>query len=324
MPKTFQETPYLFYFLKYAEALKSMTFFTSLFCLTLWTSCNSNPTPLSTHNIEQILQDSIKPATMTFDIILEEVTADFLMGKFDPSKNDKYILMKPPFSSNNMYARKEVMEAFKAMQAQAKIDGIQLTVVSCLRDFKLQKAIWEGKWNREKPVDGKILPPLSELKGKERALRILEWNAMPGTSRHHWGTDIDINSVNPEYFETEKGKKEYAWLVENAPKYGFCQTYSEVGSNRPTGYKEEKWHWSFMPLSQGFTQQYADKIKDKDITGFLGAESAVDIEVVKNYVLGINPACKAMLNLPTALLEEVAQEPILPIQNTDVEIIAPQ
>ena len=30
---------------------------------------------------------------------------------------------------------------------------------------------------------------------------------MPGTSRHHWGTDIDFNSVDPAYFKTATGIK---------------------------------------------------------------------------------------------------------------------
>ncbi len=49
---------------------------------------------------------------------------------------------------------------------------------------------------------------------------------MPQASRHHWGTDVDINSVEPEYFESGQGLKEYTWLQENAWKFGFCQPYT--------------------------------------------------------------------------------------------------
>lgn len=249
--------------------------------------------------------------TMHFKAIKEDLTPDFLMGKFDPAKDERFVLMQAPYSSANMYARKEVFEAFKQMQAHAKKDGISLTVVSCVRTFNTQKTIWESKWKGERPVNNVILG--KDLKDKERALRILEWNAMPGTSRHHWGTDIDINSVDPAYFAKEKGKKEYAWLVENAPKYGFCQTYSEVGPNRPTGYKEEKWHWSYMPIAQHYTEQYPLIIKDSDIKGFLGAATAIEIEVVKNYVLGINPACKEIKLLDeSAKVEQVIEKEQMP------------
>jgi len=45
---------------------------------------------------------------------------------------------------------------------------------------------------------------------------------MPTASRHHWGTDVDINSVDPDYFMNGTGLKEYEWLKKNAYKYGFC------------------------------------------------------------------------------------------------------
>ena len=106
---------------------------------------------------------------------------------------------------------------------------------------------------------------------------------MPSTSRHHWGTDIDINSVNPEYFETAKGKKEYEWLVKNAPAFGYCQVYSPMGIERPDGYQEEKWHWSYLPIAGKLTQAYAQQIGDKDIKGFEGATAAAEIQMVQKY-----------------------------------------
>lgn len=38
----------------------------------------------------------------------------------------------------------------------------------------------------------------------------------------HWGTDVDINSVDPSYFTVEPGLSEYKWLVNNAAQFGFC------------------------------------------------------------------------------------------------------
>ena len=115
---------------------------------------------------------------------------------------------------------------------------------------------------------------------------------MPGTSRHHWGTDIDLNDLNNPYFEKGKGKKIYDWLVANAHEYGFCQVYSEQGPERPYGYFEEKWHWSYVPVARRLTEQYKLKIQNMDITGFEGSHTAVAIDMVNNYVLGINAACK--------------------------------
>lgn len=119
----------------------------------------------------------------------------------------------------------------------------------------------------------------------------MEYSAVPGTSRHHWGTDIDINNSTPPYFDSEKGELEYAWLVKNAPLFGFCQPYTLKGTARPTGYNEEKWHWSYLPLAKTFTQEYKNLIKDGDIKEFLGDEYVSGQDLINKHVLGINPDC---------------------------------
>lgn len=66
------------------------------------------------------------------------------------------------------------------------------------------------------------------------------YSSMPTTSRHHWGTDMDINSVEPEYFESGQGLLEYNWLKANAHKFGFCQPYSpKDDGSRTQGYNLE-------------------------------------------------------------------------------------
>jgi LAS superfamily LD-carboxypeptidase LdcB len=115
---------------------------------------------------------------------------------------------------------------------------------------------------------------------------------MPGTSRHHWGTDIDLNSLNNKYFSTGEGKEIYTWLTENASDYGFCQTYTLKDPTRPTGYEEEKWHWSYLPLARPFLDQYAQKVGYDDLKGFLGWETAKILRVIEDYVQSINMNCK--------------------------------
>ena len=114
---------------------------------------------------------------------------------------------------------------------------------------------------------------------------------MPGTSRHHWGTDIDINNLKNDYFEKGNGLKEYEWLQKNAARFGFCQPYSPKGEARPYGYNEEKWHWSYLPFAKKLTDQYGLRLKDNSISGFEGAQTATEIGVIEKYVLGINTEC---------------------------------
>ena len=147
------------------------------------------------------------------------------------------------------------------------------------RNFNYQKGIWEKKWA---DLSKKITHPTA------RAKNILQFSAMPGSSRHHWGTDIDFDNLSNDYFEKGAGKKIFDWMKKNAPLYGFCQPYT---AGRPAGYNEEKWHWTYTPLSKELTEFAQKNLKNEQITGFNGAETAVKIDIVKNYVLGINRNC---------------------------------
>jgi zinc D-Ala-D-Ala carboxypeptidase len=206
------------------------------------------------------------------------ITSDYIMGKFVPAKHPDFIKIEATHTAKpDMYLRKEAYESFKKMYAAAEKEGVKLTIISATRNFEYQKGIWEKKW--------KALTLTNEV---SKAKKILEYSAMPGCSRHHWGTDIDIVNLSNPYFEKNGGKEIYDWLVKNAATYGFCQPYT---AGRSSGYNEEKWHWTYMPLSKKFTEFAEKNLKDNMIKGFLGAETAMDIKVVKNYVLGINKAC---------------------------------
>lgn len=222
--------------------------------------------------------------------LLDMISKKYLMGQFDPAKDDRFCVIPSPYANKPMYLRKETLAAFVKMYEAAKKDDINLLILSATRPFDVQKSIWEAKWTGKRKVDGAYLSK-SVKDSTARAIKILRWSSMPSTSRHHWGTDIDINNLEPEYFESGKGLQEYEWLVANASRFGFCQVYSKMDKSRPYGYQEEKWHWSYLPISKELTNAFAKQIKDKDISGFLGSETALSIEIVKKYVLGINPDC---------------------------------
>lgn len=219
-------------------------------------------------------------------------TKNYLTGKFDPVYKKNFVLIPQQYiyGGNNMYLRKEVFLAFVKMQDAAALNNINLKIASATRNFDYQNNIWSKKWNGITLVDGKRLPE-SIPSDIERFKKILEYSAAPSTSRHHWGTDIDINGADLAYFDSEKGLKEYNWLVENAIEFGFCQTYNKKGVERKSGYNEEKWHWSYLPIAQELTQKYENLIKTEDIQGFDGDIYVEKLNLIKNYVLDINPAC---------------------------------
>lgn len=223
-------------------------------------------------------------------------TSDFdvihLTGKFDPAYDTSFVIIASAYTTRSgIYLRKEAYKAFCMMADSAKKEGIILKIVSATRNFEAQKIIWEDKWNGRKLVGGKNLS-VSCPDPVERAKKILLYSSMPGTSRHHWGTDVDINSVAPSYFQTAQGKKELLWLENHAAHFGFCRPYVPFGDKRSSGYQPEEWHWSYMPLAGPMLQDYLKKVTYNDIVGFDGDETVFEIRVIDQYVKGINSDCQ--------------------------------
>jgi LAS superfamily LD-carboxypeptidase LdcB len=232
---------------------------------------------------------SMQTPVANLDSVLD---VSYLMGKFSPSKEVSFTEIPLPYANRaGQYLREETLAAFKNMYNEALKDGVSLAIISATRNFDAQKGIWEANWSGKRIVDGKNLAT-AVADPVERARIILKFSSMPGTSRHHWGTDIDLNSMDPKYFETDTGKKMYDWLVKNASNYGFGQPYCAKGEQRPTGYEEEKWHWSYLPISKQCINAWKNKVTYDDITGFSGSETAEKLKVIENYVMGVNPDCK--------------------------------
>lgn len=209
----------------------------------------------------------------------QEFTKDQLLGKINPSTDTCFTRISSSYTTkNNIYLRKETYHAFVEMAKAAKKEGITITIISATRTFEAQKVIWEKKWMRNDYV---------KFAEQQRVREIMKYSSMPGTSRHHWGTDIDINSLENNYFESGEGKKLYEWMQNNAATFGFVQTYTNKSNGR-TGYEEEKWHWSYMPIADQMLQAYQNKISYLDLTGFKGAQYAQECNVIEEYVLGIS------------------------------------
>lgn len=212
----------------------------------------------------------------------DDLLTIFIQGRFNPATHKDFVKINKKYATRSrMYLNNEAYVAFIKMRQSAKKDNIDLKIVSAARNFNGQKGIWERKWKRDKVSS----TPL------ERVKKILRYTAMPSTSRHHWGTDIDINSVESSYFMSKKGQKEYLWLQNNAKDFGFCQPYSAKGEERTTGYNEEKWHWSYINIAKQYTDYMKNNFSNSDIHGFSGSQVANDIDIVRDYIFGINKDC---------------------------------
>ena len=219
------------------------------------------------------------------------IPAEWLLGHIEPASDPRMRRIDPVWASREgMFMHHEAYEAFLQMAEAARKDGIHLRIVSAARSFAHQKRIWEDKWHGRRVLYGGVYAT-DICDPNDRAREILRFSAMPGTSRHHWGTDIDLNSLDNAWFASGQGLRLYTWMQENAARFGFCQPYTPRGQNRGGGYEEEKWHWSYKPIASLYLQAWENELSEHDIRGFDGWETAVNLKVVGDYVLGVDPSC---------------------------------
>ena len=188
-------------------------------------------------------------------------------------------------------------KAFKKMEAAAKRDGIYLKIVSAYRGFERQKLIWNNKY--EKFTNDFSLEP-------EKAIsEIIRFSTVPGTSRHHWGTDIDIIDGNfpdeENVLVSEKFEKDGLfykvknWLDNNSKNFGFYLTYTNDKNRK--GFEFEPWHYSYKPVSVKYYRALIRTdlkkiIKSLDINGSdYFDESFIDTYIAEN-IMDINPDLK--------------------------------
>ena len=152
-----------------------------------------------------------------------------------------------------------VVASLLAMRDAAARNGIDLVPVSSFRDFDRQVGLWNRKWRGERPLydrSGRLLDH-AKLREPELVDAILCWSAVPGGSRHHWGTDIDVidAAAMPPGYQVQLMPAEYArggvfsrltsWLDDNMYQFGFHRPY---GLDRG-GAAVEPWHLSYGPVA---------------------------------------------------------------------------
>ena len=149
---------------------------------------------------------------------------------------------------------------FIQLRRAARAAGFDLTPVSGFRDFDRQLAIWNAKFRGERPLYDAAGAPIDGLAQSpaQRIEAILLWSALPGASRHHWGTDVDLfdaATVTPGY-QVQLSVGEFSsggpfaplaeWLEVHAARFGFFRPFRGVLS----GVQPEPWHFSFAPVAE--------------------------------------------------------------------------
>lgn len=213
---------------------------------------------------------------------LNEFPEEELIGKGNPA-----------LYGEGFKLREEARLQFNLMKKSARESGFNIHVISSYRSYSHQNGIWERKYKSYRNQG------LSHQKTIEK---IIEYSTIPGTSRHHWGTDLDIidatkgipnNPLSETHFnEGGRMHKFKLWLDENSEKFGFYLVYTNKPGRK--GFAYEPWHFSYKPLALKMLKEYKEldikKVLQTD--KLMGSENFTD-EFIEKYtrenILDINP-----------------------------------
>ncbi|XQW83655.1 M15 family metallopeptidase [Thalassotalea piscium] len=204
--------------------------------------------------------------------------------------------------SENLAIHRDMKASWQEMKNHARQAGFELAIASGYRSFDRQLSIWNRKFNGELAVrdkDNKVIK-IQHLSDLEKVMAILTFSALPGASRHHWGTDIDVYAPNllPPNQSLQLEPWEYQdqgyffplsqWLIENVSKFGFFFPYQDDQG----GVAVEPWHLSFSPLAQQYEEALtlpllSQTIEEEDLAGKDVILANLSM-IFKQYITNIN------------------------------------
>ena len=156
----------------------------------------------------------------------------------------------------------------KLKESLAKV-GFSLRLESAYRPFERQLSIWNRKANGElKLLSAEGLPMERPTDEEQLMYAILTWSALPGASRHHLGTDLDVVDGNacPAGYEVELTPAEcdgmfrpfhekLTELIGAGESFGFERVFvPNRGKIQP-----EKWHIAHLPTSRRYLENFSLK-----------------------------------------------------------------
>ncbi|MFK7828526.1 MAG: M15 family metallopeptidase [Congregibacter sp.] len=152
--------------------------------------------------------------------------------------------------------------AFQRLAAAASKQGFDLRIASSYRSYDRQLRIWNEKMCGQRSVcddTGERLNMVG-LQDEEKLHAVLRFSALPGASRHHWGTDVDVydHAALVDGYQLQLSAAEvedggcfsalHDWLDERivaGESFGFYRPYDLDRG----GVARERWHLSFAPLA---------------------------------------------------------------------------
>ncbi len=154
----------------------------------------------------------------------------------------------------------EVLPFLNKLKDAAAAEGFELRIESAYRPFERQLSIWNRKARGKLPLLSAEGVPMERPQDEEELMyAILTWSALPGASRHHLGTDLDVvdGRACPEGYEVQLTPEECSGMFAAFHKFlderfatdgafGFDRVFVPGrGKIRPEG-----WHIAHMPTSR--------------------------------------------------------------------------
>ncbi|MCF6351306.1 MAG: M15 family metallopeptidase [Flavobacteriaceae bacterium] len=222
-----------------------------------------------------------------FSLVITLLTS-FTLLQIKTNKNiliGKSRAITPLLKGSTYKLQTNVYDALEKMKKDALKKGVKIHVISAYRSFEHQNRIWKKKYNVFRNQG---------LSVKETIKKITEYTAIPGTSRHHWGTEVDLSNFKNSRLKNKtatKKRKYEDWMQENAHKYGFYLVYTN--NKYREGYKHESWHYSYRAISKFLLIEYlkldiAKVLKTENIAGSTIFTKKYIEKYIEEHVLGIN------------------------------------
>lgn len=171
------------------------------------------------------------------------------------------------------YVAPAIVEPFLRLRSLAAESGFDLQIVSGYRSLEKQANIWRAKAAGQRTLwgeDGGALD-FHSLSEAELLRAIMRWSAIPGASRHHWGTDIDIYDAAalPRGYQLQLTASEcepggvmgefHSWLGQRMADSSACGFYRPYVQDLG-GVSPEPWHLSFGPCAGLFEKAYDETV----------------------------------------------------------------
>lgn len=182
------------------------------------------------------------------------VTKDYISNVDRTAIKDKYT----SGAESSKYLDKRIIEQFENMCKAAANDGVTLISVSAYRSYNYQQNLYNRRVQRCMNEEG-----LDEEAAKKKAATIV---AVPGTSEHHLGLAVDINSVETSFENTAA----FRWLQKHAEEYGFIMRYAK-DKQSITKIIYEPWHYRYVGVEHAKAmndlgmcmEEYVEYLKSK-------------------------------------------------------------